>query len=63
MTTSQAIDIAEGFVSARDEQQYLDAWQILVNTGLAWRLQGWFGRMAVQMIEDKLILASENHDC
>lgn len=63
MTTSQAIDIAEGFVSARDEQQYLDAWQILVNTGLAWRLQGWFGRMAAQMIEDKLILASENHDC
>jgi hypothetical protein len=63
MTTPQAIAIAEGYVSARDEQQYLDAWQMLVDTGLAWRLQGWFGRMAIQMIEDELIIASESHDC
>lgn len=29
----------------------IDAWQHLIDTGLAWRLQGSFGRTAAAMIE------------
>jgi hypothetical protein len=50
-----AIGLAEGFIDADDEQQIIDAWQHLVNTGLAWRLQGWFGRTAVALIERGVI--------
>jgi hypothetical protein len=50
-----AVGIAEGFIDADDEQQIIDAWQHLVNTGLAWRLQGWFGRAAAALIERGVI--------
>jgi hypothetical protein len=50
-----AVGIAEGFIDADDEQQIIDAWQHLVNTGLAWRLQGWFGRTAAALIERGVI--------
>jgi hypothetical protein len=42
--------IAEGQMSPRDRAEYLEAWQYLVSTGLAYRLQGWFGRTAEAMI-------------
>jgi hypothetical protein len=45
-------DVAVGDVS---EERYLEAWQMLVDTGAAWRLQGFFGRTAARMIEDGLI--------
>lgn len=44
-----AIGIAEGFIEA-DTQEYIAAWQHLVDTGLAWQLQGWFGRTAAGLI-------------
>lgn len=62
MTSMQAIGIAEGFVSAKSEKQYFEAWQFLVSTGLAWSLQGWFGRTAIAMIEDGLIEGTEKHE-
>ena len=52
MTNVEAIDIAEGYVNAESEEQYIAAWQQLINTGLAWNLQGWFGRTARQLIEE-----------
>ena len=54
MNDMEAIDIAEGYVDAQNEEQYIAAWQHLINTGLCWKLQGWFGRTAVRMIEDGL---------
>lgn len=51
MTTFEAVLIAEGAAPADDSREYLEAWQTLVNTGIVWSLQGWFGRTAVALIE------------
>lgn len=55
-----AIGIAEGFIEAETEEQIISAWQHLVDTGLAWQLQGWFGRTAQRLIEDGIITAPVN---
>ncbi len=46
MDTYTATGIAEGFIEATDNDQVIEAWQTLIDTGLAWQLQGWFGRQA-----------------
>ena len=55
MDSFNAVGIAEGWIEADSEDQYLQAWQTLVDTGLAWRLQGWFGRTAQHLIDSGLI--------
>jgi len=57
MDSFNAVGIAEGFVQCHSEDEYLEAWQYLVNSGLAWKLQGWFGRTATNLIERGLINA------
>jgi len=52
MNTFNAIGIAEGFVEAESEEQVIEAWQYLIDTGLAWQLQGWFGRTAAHLISE-----------
>jgi len=57
MDQFNAVGIAEGFIEAESEEQVLEAWQSLVDSGLAWQLQGFFGRTATQLIERGLINA------
>ena len=51
MSDYDAIGIAEGFIEPETDDQVREAWQHLVDTGLAWTLQGWFGRTARYLIE------------
>ena len=50
MTDYEATMIAEG-VDEADRDTQIEAWQHLIDTGLAWRLQGWFGRRAKDLLE------------
>lgn len=56
MDNFTAVGIAEGFIEPESEEQFLQAWQRLVDTGLAWQLQGWFGRTAQALIDNGYIL-------
>ena len=52
MDTYTAVGIAEGFVESESEEQTIEAWQYLIDTRIAWSLQGWFGRTANRLIDD-----------
>ena len=54
MNDYDAVMIAEGVIEV-DEDKQIEAWQHLVDTGLAWSLQGWFGRTAMDLIEQGII--------
>ena len=38
-------------------EEEIEAWQYLIDTGVAWQLQGWFGRQADFLIKNKLCTA------
>lgn len=52
-TPYSACAAVEGF-DGYDETELLDAWQYLIDTGLAWSLQGWYGRTAAALIDEGL---------
>ena len=54
LTNLEATMIAEGAQEADSDEQYIQAWQHLIDTGLAWQLQGFFGRTASTMIQQGL---------
>ena len=56
MTPINAVLIAEGEIET-DQDTQIEAWQYLVDTGLAWSLQGSFGRMAQELIDQDVITA------
>lgn len=51
MDNYTAVGIAEGFVECDNKQTVIEAWQYLIDKGLAWTLQGWFGRTAKDLIK------------
>ena len=55
-----AVAIAEGFQEPESEEQLIAAWQHLVDTGLCWRSQGWFGRTAHGLIKNGIINPPSN---
>ena len=55
MSNFEAVGIAEGFIEADNADQVVQAWQYLHDTGLAYKLQGWFGRNCRALIEDGII--------
>lgn len=65
MDNYRAVEIAEGFGDPPvDKREVIAAWQHLIDTGLAWSLQGWFGRQARELIEKDVCFApaTKEHD-
>jgi len=46
-----AVGICEGYIRADTADQEIKAWQFLIDTGIVWKLQGWFGRQAQSLID------------
>lgn len=57
MSTYTAVALAEGFEEAESEEQVLEAWQHLIDSGVVWQLQGAFGRQALALINEGLCSA------
>lgn len=55
MDAYTATGLAEGFIDADSNEQVIEAWQYLHDTGLAYQLQGWFGRTAQNLIAQGVI--------
>jgi hypothetical protein len=54
MTDYQAVALAEGFEEGTEDET-IEAWQHLHDTGLAYRLQGCFGRQAQALLQAGII--------
>jgi len=57
MTLYLACAIAEGFCEGEGatEEEQIEAWQYLHDTGKAYTLQGWYGRTAIRLLEEGII--------
>ena len=61
MNDFDAVMIAEEVHDA-SEKEYIAAWQHLIDTGVCWNLQGWFGRTAITMIEEGICIPAEDNN-
>jgi len=58
-TPYDACACVEGFDGEEhDQETQLSAWQFLITEGLAFKLQGWYGRTATQLIREGLCHAN-----
>lgn len=55
----EAVLIVDGETEA-DEEKALEAWQLLIDSGLCWRLQGSYGRIATDLISEGLCTPAES---
>ena len=58
MDSYKATGLAEGWIPTDDEDEIIEAWQYLHDTGLAYQLQGWFGRTAQDLLNNGIITNS-----
>lgn len=56
---SMMMDFEEGML---EENEVIELFQYLVDNGLAWQLQGFYGRTAQALIEAGLINVGSNED-
>tara|TARA_R100001463_G_scaffold1076_1_gene4536 strand:+ start:162 stop:353 length:192 start_codon:yes stop_codon:yes gene_type:complete len=52
MKIELAIEMIEGVYDDVEDHEVIAAWQYLIDIGLVWKLQGYFGRQAARLIED-----------
>ena len=52
MKIELAIEMIEGVYDDVEDHEITAAWQYLIDIGLVWKLQGYFGRQAAKLIED-----------
>ena len=50
-----AIGLTEGFIESDDSHDILKAWSFLGQSGLAFELQGWFGRNVKGLVESNYL--------
>lgn len=55
MDTLHAVYVVEGVVEAESEDEVREAWQHLHDTGIAYQMQGWYGRTAKHLVETGVI--------
>jgi hypothetical protein len=61
-TPYDASACVEGFDGIEhDEDTIISAWQYLIDTGLVWSLQGWYGRTATALIDNGVCTAPVKH--
>jgi hypothetical protein len=51
MDIFEAVMICEGAIDVDSEEEMVSAWQRIIDDGLVWSLQGWFGRTAQGLID------------
>ena len=61
MTTMRAIDIADGFEECTDEE-FIQAYQHLIDTGALRSLQGRYSRQAQRLIDGGLCTTSQTNN-
>jgi hypothetical protein len=61
MNPTLAVKICEQLVTAENEEE-CEAWQYLIDTGLAWQLNGWFGRTAKRLIDEGYCTYTDRSD-
>ena len=59
MDRFDSIGIVEGWIETDIMSESIQAWQYLIDTGLVWELQGWYGRRAKVLIESGVCTESQ----
>ena len=58
----KAVQIVEGDIECL-EHEWVEAWQWLIDEGHVWKLQGWYGRQAVELIDNGICSKPPRKNC